>query len=223
MQAFEDWRKSFLARRDLARPNGDMLFAYRASKEEYLELRAIFAAQLALLNGRPWTFGSPSECACFVLYAAEWWHREYAGGAWRWEDILESIWPTFNVDVLERTYAVERGLRSWGHQPSGAGKRYLGAIVAQGGLPLQLVAKGDGAIIKLLIRGTRQAQLFAWDSTRLEGFFAAHEQDLVQHLRDEDIYRLLASVVLTVLALRHECRLAGISNPVAVFAYFGPS
>lgn len=216
MQAFEDWRKSFLARRDLARPNGDMLFAYRASKEEYLELRAIFAAQLALLNGRPWTFGSPSECACFVLYAAEWWHREYAGGAWRWEDILESIWPTFNVDVLERTYAVERGLRSWGHQPSGAGKRYLGAIVAQGGLPLQLVAKGDGAIIKLLIRGTRQAQLFAWDSTRLEGFFAAHEQDLVQHLRDEDIYRLLASVVLTVLALRHECRLAGISNPVAV-------
>ena len=142
----------------------------------------MLAAQLELLNGRPWTFGSPAECACFVLYAAEWWHREYAGGAWRWTHILESIGPNFYVDVLERTYAVERGLRAWGHQPSGAGKRYLGAIVAQGGLPLQLVAKGDGAIIKLLIRGTRQAQLYAWDSARLEEFFAAHEQDLVQHL-----------------------------------------
>ena len=42
MQEFGDWRKSFLARRDLMRPNGEMLFAYRASKEEYLELRAIF-------------------------------------------------------------------------------------------------------------------------------------------------------------------------------------
>ncbi len=213
---FEGWRKAFLAHRNLTRPNGEMLFAYRASKDEYLDLRAVLATKLAHLSGESWIFGSAAECACFVLYAAEWWHREYAGGAWRWTHILESIWPTFNVDVLERTYAVERGLRAWGHLPSGAGKRYLGAIVAHGGLPLQLVAKGDGAIIKLLIRGTRQAQLFAWDSVRLEGFFAAHEQDLVQHLRNDDIYRLLASVVLTVLALRHECVLAGVSNPVDV-------
>lgn len=223
LQDFKSWQDEFLARRDLTRPNGDMLFAYRASKEEYLSLRALFAAKLAALGGASWTFGSVAECACFVLYSAEWWHREYAGGAWRWTHILESLWPVFNVDVLERTYAVERGLRAWGHQPSGAGKRYLGAIVAQGGLPLQLVAKGDGAITRLLIRGTSQAQQYAWDSTRLEGFFAAHEQELVQHLQDDDIYRLLASVVLTVLALRHECQLAGASNPVEVLDRTLPS
>ena len=201
-----EWFKAFLEKRHLTRPSGGMLFSYRASKEEYLSLRTLLARNLGCLLGTPWTFSSAAECACFVLYASEWWRREYSGGPWRWTHILQSIGQPFELDVLERTAAVERGLRAWGHRPGGQGKKYLGAIVAHGGLPLQLVAKGDGSITRLLIRGMRQAQLYAWDSTRLESFFEAHDLELVQHLRDDDIYCLLASVVSTVLALRHECQ-----------------
>lgn len=212
-----------MARRELTRPNGEMLFSYRATKDEYLSLRALLARTLECLGGSPWTLDSPSECACFVLYASEWWRREYSGGPWRWTHILQSIGPVFRLDVLERTNAVERGLRAWGHRPGGQGKKYLGAIVAHGGLPLQLVAKGDGSITRLLVRGMRQAQLYAWDSSRLESFFEAHELELVQHLRDDDIYRLLASIVVTVLALRHECQLAGVSNPVEALDRLQPT
>jgi len=200
-----------------------MLFAYRATKEEYFALRALLAQQLEQLAGAPWTFRSAAECACFVLYASEWWRREYAGGPWRWTSILQSLGQPFNLDVLERTAAVERGLRAWGHRPGGQGKRYLGAIIAQGGLPLKLVATGDGSITRLLIRAMRQAQLYGWDQARLESFFEAHELELVQHLRDEDIYRLLGSIVFTVLALRQECRLAGMSNPVEVLDRLQPT
>lgn len=215
MQDFTGWVREFLARRGLERPNGQMLFSYRAAKEEYLALRAMFAERITALQGDPWVFKQRAESACFVLYAAEWWRREYAGGAWRWLHILESIAQSpVNLDVLERSAAVEWGLRAWGHLPSGAGKRYLGAIVANGGLPLQLVAKGDGAISRLLIRGTRQAQQFGWDAARLEAFFQAYELELVQHLRDEDIYRLLAMVVTTVLDLRRQYNLAGSADPV---------
>ena len=224
MRDFAVWLKAFLERRGLRLPNGEMLFTYRTSKEEYLELRAIFTKKLEFLRGQPWTFDSPSECALLVLYASEWWRREYAGGAWRWLHILQSLTSApIALDVLERTYAIERGLKAWGHRPSDDGKKYLGAIVLQGGLPLQLVARGDGSITRLLVRGTRLAQLFSWDSARLEAFFGEHNQELVQHLREVDIHRLFASIVLTVLSLRDECHLAGIANPIATLDKLRPA
>lgn len=216
MSNFDAWLKLFLQSRSVDRADGRMLFGYRATKAEYLALRRLLSECLSILRGAPWVLRSASECACLVLYSSEWWRREYNGGPWRWTNILDSIGQPYNLDVLERTAAVERGLRAWGHRPSGQGKKYLGAIVAQGGLPLQLVARGDGAIARLLIRGTRLAQFYGWDGQRLESFFQAYQQELVQHLRDEEIYRLLASVVTTVLSLRHDHKLAGVSNPIEV-------
>jgi hypothetical protein len=223
MHEYADWIDAFLSKRGLSRPNGEMLFGYRATKAEYLSLQALMARKLESLEGTPWILRSTSECACFVFYASEWWRREYNGGPWRWTHILQSLGQPFSLDVLERTAAVELGLRAWGHRPGGQGKKYLGAIVAHGGLPLQLIARGDGSIARLLIRAMRQAQLYGWDSNRLASFFDAHQFELVQHLRDDDIYRLLASVVVTVLSLRQECQLAGVANPVEVLDRLRPS
>jgi hypothetical protein len=223
LQEYADWIESFLRTRGLSRANGEMLFAYRATRAEYLSLKAVLARTLECLNGAPWTLRSAPECACFVLYASEWWRRAYTGGPWRWTNILQSLGQPFSLDVIERTSAVERGLRAWGHRPGGQGKKYLGAIVAHGGLPLQLIARGDGSIARLLIRAMRQAQRYGWASNRLEGFFDAHQLELVQHLRDDDIYRLLASVVVTVLSLRQECQLAGVANPVEVLDRLQPN
>ena len=215
MQVFLNWYHEFLAKRGMQRPNGQMLFHYRASSSEYLSLRALFFNNLASLNGRPWKLTSSAECSLFVLYASEWWRREYAGGAWRWTRIFESLTSEpYYIDALERTDAVERGLRAWGHRPSVEGKKYLGAIVAQGGLPLKMLAQGDGAITRLLIRGMRQTQLLGWDESRLEQFFEVHSMELVQHLRASEFYQLLSCVVVTVLKLRKECQLAGVANPI---------
>ena len=201
-----------------------MLFRYRTTAVEYLSLRGLLCQRLIALDGLPWKFTSFAECALFVLYSAEWWRREYTGGAWRWTRIVESLTAgPYIIDVYERTDAVERGLRVWGHRPSLDGKKYLGAIVAQGGLPLQMIAQGDGAVSKLLVRGMRHAQLLGWDEDRLEQYFETHEMDLVQHLRAAEIFRLLASVVWTVLELRTECHLAGANNPLEILDKIQPN
>lgn len=217
MSDFSAWRSAFLSRRALTRPDGRMLFSYRTTREEYLELRALFASRIQALGDRPWILQSTAECACFVLYAAEWWRREYAGGYWRWQDILASFRQSLaGLDITERSSSVESGLLAWGHRPGARGKKYLGAIVAQGGLPMQLVAQGDGAITRLLIRGMHQARQFDWNLARLEDFFSAHADELVNHLRISEIYTLLATVVIEVRNLARQCGLVGVKSPAQV-------
>ncbi len=205
------------------KPNGKMLFQYRASFAEYQQLRDLISARFAALNGAPWRYESNAESALFVLYASEWWRREYAGGAWRWTSIFQSITTgPYRVDPLERSTIVELGLRAWGHRLSEDGKKYLGAIVAHGGLPLKMVARGDGVTSRLLLSATHKAQLLGWSEHQLVDYFESHADDMVQHLRATEIYRLLAEMVTTVLTLRNEYKLAGVSNPVAALEQVEP-
>jgi len=223
LQTVKDWFHAFLRERGLDKANGQMLFRYRATQAEYRELKAIFSARFTGLHGTPWRHESSAESALFVLYASEWWRREYAGGAWRWTSIFESLTSgPYRVDPLDRSVIVELGLRVWGHRPSEDGHRYLGAIVAHGGLPLQMVARGDGAITRLLLSATRKAQMLGWGEQQLVGYFESHRDDMVQHLRAAEIYRLLSEIVLTVLSLRGEYKLAGVGNPVAVLEQMEP-
>lgn len=223
MQVVKDWFHAFLRARGMDKANGQMLFRYRATQAEYQELKAIFSARFEALAGTPWRFESNAESALFVLYASEWWRREYAGGAWRWTSIFESLTKgPYRVDPLDRSVIVELGLRVWGHRPSDDGHRYLGAIVAHGGLPLQLLARRDGVISRLLLSATRKAQLLSWGEQQLVGYFESHREDMVQHVRIAEMYRLLSEMVLTVLTLRGEYKLAGVGNPVAVLEQMEP-
>lgn len=223
MQTVKDWFRAFLQARGMDKANGQMLFQYRASHAEYLELRDLLSARFTALNGVAWRFESNAESALFVLYASEWWRREYVGGAWRWTSIFQSLTSgPYRVDTLERSAGVEQGLRTWGHRPSQDGKKYLGAIVAQGGLPLKMVASGDGVASRLLLSATRKAQLLGWGEHHLADYFQSHADDMVQHLRATEIYRLLAQMVTTVLTLRSEYKLAGSSNPVATLEQAEP-
>ncbi len=203
--------------------NGQMLFRYRATQVEYQELKGIFTDRFITLDGASWQHESNAESALFVLYASEWWRREYAGGAWRWTSIFESLTTgPYRVDPLERSVIIALGLRAWGHRPSEDGKKYLGAIVAHGGLPLKLFARGDGVITRLLLSATRKAQMLSWGEQQLVGYFESHRDDMVQHVRAAEIYRVLSEMVVTVLSLRGEYKLAGVGNPVAVLEQMEP-
>ena len=223
MQIFKEWFHNFLLRRGLNKVNGQMLFRYRTTITEYEELKVIFSGFFTNLGNATWRHVSREESALFVLYAAEWWRREYAGGAWRWTSIFESLSTSSDcVDALERSVIVELGLQAWGHRPSEDGKKFLGAIVAHGGLPLKLLARGDGVISRLLLSATRKAQMLSWVEQQLVGYFESHRDDMVQHVRTAEIYRLLSEMVVTVLSLRVEYKLAGLGNPVAVLEQMEP-
>lgn len=208
---------NFLKVRGLAKPDGRMLFRYKTTSTEYQEIQQRFGNSIKALCWDPLTFNSREECALFVLYAAEWWRREYDGGAWKWASIFESFSQgNYKIDPQERAAAIERGLYAWQLRTSPDGKKYFGSIVANGGLPLKMVAQGDGTISKLLLGATRKAQLLGWDEHSLKAHFQSRERDLISHLRANQIYDLLAKMIFAVLELRNEYKLAGVSNPVEV-------
>lgn len=207
----------YLNKRSLKKTDGRMLFRYKTSITEYQEIRQLFNDQINLLCGQHWKFNSREECALFVLYAAEWWRREYNGGAWKWTSIFESLTQgKYQIDPQDRSEAIERGMYAWKLPISSDGKKYFGTIVANGGLPLKMLAHGDGSISKLLLGATRKAQFLGWNEQDLKLHFKSHEQDLISHLRRSEIHDLLASMVFSVLELRNEYKLAGINNPVEV-------
>lgn len=215
MTSLFNYLSSMLARRRMSTPDRRMLFEYRLDVDEFEELRNLLRQ---FVEAQQWSFlhfSNKSECAAFVLYAAEWWRRKYAGGAWRWEQIYASL-SEKNIQFApnERTQTVERGLSFWGLRPGSVGKKYFGALVVQGGLPLQMVAHGDGAVAGLLVRAIRFAQQFNWDEASLMRFFEENSRALVQHIREPEIYHLLASIVMTVICLRRDHALAGLVDPV---------
>lgn len=214
----DKWIKELLNSRNLERPDGRMLYGYRLSNEEYKSLREMLAFTA--------DFGDLDEVssqirgfpALFVLYAAEWWRREYQGGAWRWTSIISAFSSNAKeLDTAARTKCVISGFAFWGHRPNGEGKKFFGAIVAHGGLPLKLIGQGGGKLASIMDNTLRLAARYHWDSLQIVNAIEERAEELpAASLRCLEIYQLIASMVVAVLELKQEFHLAGITDPVAV-------
>ena len=140
------WLEAFLACRGVKRPDGRALYAYRCTGEE-------FGSLAEALSRNPMQGGSTSHIPirAFVLYAAEWWQREYDGRHWAWEPLLESIgWGGVHYPDL-----YEPVRRAWGWWKVGLVRlptsiRYLGTFACQGGFPLALVGHGHNSVTRYL-------------------------------------------------------------------------
>ena len=96
-QQFVAWIEGFLDRRELGLPDGRALYAYRCSQEEFDSLASLLA------NCPPFHRAASSPIRAFALYASEWWQREYDGGTWAWEPLLESIgWSAVTLPKIGR-------------------------------------------------------------------------------------------------------------------------
>lgn len=214
----DKWIKELLDSRNIERPDGRMLYGYRLSNEEYRSLREMLACtadfgELDEVSNRIRGFS-----ALFVLYAAEWWRREYQGGAWRWTSIISAFGGNAKeLDAAARTKCVISGFAFWGHRPDGEGKKFFGAIVAHGGLPLKLIGQGGGKLASIMDYTLRLAARYHWDSLQIVNAIEERADELpTDSLRRPEIYQLIANMVATVLELKRDFRLAGIADPVAV-------
>jgi len=212
------WLKEFLSRRNLERPDGRMLYGYRLSDEEYSSLRGTLAFALELASLDTIAKNVSGFPALFVLYAAEWWRREYQGGAWRWSAIIRAFDGNADeFDPIARTRCVITGFAYWGHRPDGEGKKFFGAIVAHGGLPLKLIGQGGGKLASLMDYTLRLASRYHWDTFQIVSAIEERSDELpTDSLRRPEIYQLIANMVAAVLELKQEFKLAGIADPLAV-------
>lgn len=213
----DSWIVALLNSKNLARPDGRMLYGYRLTDEEFRSLRETlsFATSFGKLDDVSNRIRGFS--ALFVLYAAEWWRREYQGGAWRWSPIIRTFQDNAEeFDAAARTKCVISGFAFWGHRPSGDGKKFFGSVVAHGGLPLNFIAHGGGKFASIMEHTLRLASRYGWDESQITQAVAERGDELAKDLRRIEIYELISRMIATVLEIKQEFRLSGVVDPISL-------
>ena len=202
-QRIVGWLEALLARRGLRSPDGRALYAYRCTGDEFASL-----AEVLSRNPPHGGIASNVSIRAFVLYAAEWWQREYDGSQWAWEPLLEPIgWDGVHYPDL-----YEPVRRAWGwwkvdlvRLPTSI--RYLGTFACQGGLPLALVGHGHNSVTRYLRAVLKHAaayRRFVEDPIEL----ARDQQHLLRPptLRRDHVFRLAADLIEAVLDLQADAQ-----------------
>jgi hypothetical protein len=218
---FLRWKLAFLRRRALDGVTGMPLYSYKVSKEEFAELEGLLADRLKVYLQQN-SLGDIAKHVLyfpplFVLYAAEWWRRRYDGTGWSWEPIVESLGaPANGWSQAQRSDCVERGLAEWRLGLRDAhGLRFLGSIAFNGGLPMQLLATARGNIGRVLGRVLRLARGGSSNPEDILGWITSLGLYLPNAYRQQEIYVLLAEVILTVLRLRASASLTTATGAIA--------
>lgn len=218
MEILSDFLKIFLQKRELLYPNGMMLYAYQMNRMEYNDLQnrlklccQNYSLTILLKNDY--------FARCFVLYASEWWRREYKGGSWAWEPIFSSITnqELKNNQIGIRSNAIISALQYWRYRiTSRSGKKYLGAIVANGGIPSKFIqnANKNTPLIKILHSSIKFATENISNEYELLSYIKSLQNILPEPIRKEEIYELLTHIVLTIIKLKVDYQLQYDQNPI---------
>lgn len=204
------WISDFLSRRGLQKPDGRPLFAYKTSSEEFRALRQL----LQNLPGGQQV--SPSYPQAWLLFAAEWWKREYSGGAWRWGPLCEAAGQRGLSHEKTRKLVIE-GRRQWCLQTAikNEGKRFIGLVAVNGGLLMRLVESAQGGLSGLLRMVTLQAVDYDLHDEQLRQAIEAQAALLPACYQQAPVYELLDNLIKAVLHIRRTYALKGTQDPIA--------
>ncbi|MCB1885599.1 MAG: STY4851/ECs_5259 family protein [Geminicoccaceae bacterium] len=132
---------NFLDRRSLTRPDGRPLYRYEIDDGEFARVERILKHNLCQDPS-----AVPRGIAPYlVLWGAEWFRRDFAGGHWTWATLTKRIGCAVEQAFLRD--ATERGLRFWGRsvrRTDASQRQFLLSIAAEGGLPSKLIAGESG-------------------------------------------------------------------------------
>jgi len=134
------------------RPDGQALYAYRCTDEEYQALKGALQERLHQRAPRHW---SRDDCAAFCLFVAEWYQREYPGGSWRrWEGALGALGLGRGPTPEERGAIVCRGMARWRREVwvHGGAAQYLATLVCEGGIPRAWLQPRESAALLVFLR-----------------------------------------------------------------------
>jgi len=210
-----NWITSFLKSRKLDHPDGRALFAYQVDQQEFHHI-AICLSYSAALGIKNIDTRLPMWDALFVLYASEWWRRNYHGGAWSWESIITSLeLSTAEFNHATTRSIVSKGLTRWKREllKNGQGHQYLGTIIFEGGIPLGLLRQNSG--FENFLRGVLEDSIQYAESGLTPKDFAQRRIDMLATAYHKDEFLILVGEVIhTVLSLRENNDLSAQKDPV---------
>lgn len=205
----DQWISDFLNRRGLKQPDGRPLFAYKTSSEE-------FEALCQLLKKTPYKKNiSVRFSQVWLLFAAEWWKRKYSGGAWRWGPLTDLVGLN-GLSYGQIRQMVIDGHSLWSLQTAikKEGKRFIGLVAVNGGLPMRLVESAQGGVSGILRMVTRQALQFGLQNDQIRQAIEAQAALLPLCYQQTPVYELLENVVTAVLRIRTTFDLESAVDPI---------
>ncbi|MDF1589716.1 MAG: STY4851/ECs_5259 family protein [Gammaproteobacteria bacterium] len=208
------WLESFLARRGLKQPDHRPLFEYQVSIDEYEHLKSLVSSILAKqINFADKVFG-----ACFTLFCAEWYRREYQKQfGWSWQP----IWGVIGIELspIELTKLVPKGLESYWNRPirfyESERRNFLGSLFSEGGLPFQLLKEPGNkfqSVLYTIIKQHDQAKLLGYTTSDLVKL-SVDKAKLPQVFNEDTSIELIASMAEQLFSLVHLYGLAGVTSP----------
>ena len=215
MSPYRQWILVILERFKLERPDGRPLYSYRLSDTDFSELH-----ELLRVKGRTHIEDMGDQdhfLTCWFLYASEWWKRSYAGGAWSWTPMFASLGYGELVQQKRREW-VEAASDFWRLKDENiGGKKFLGKVVVNGGLPLQLIKEADGKLYGLLNAALSEAlrSSVALSHAQLLNQIELQSSYLPKSYRQQTVYLLLAQVINTILTLKNLLTDKSDQDPVA--------
>ena len=194
----------FLGARNLTAPDRQYLYLYRVTDDEMSKLRT--ALEYHAKSGR---LDRPTMVisAQFVLFAAEWFRRSFAGGSYSWDGIVTDIAATLSPE--ERSVLVEHGLAWWGRplRRSAAGYRqFLLSCVLEGGFPTRLLESREHGWLGVHLRRLVNLATAMREPGRAEALSGHVLRDLSvpEGFRKDEFRWLCVDFAIAIVDLRRE-------------------
>lgn len=210
------WLAEFLLMRDLYQgPSGLPLYTYHVTAEEYEELRSMLTKYCDYAFDYRYEH---SWAACFCLYVAECFRREYdAGdGGWAWSTFEHRL--NCNFTPQQRAALVTVGLEGYWGRPirlRERGRDLLGSLFAEGGLPWLLVQSESHGFGRSIRRGLKDYYRARQGGRTTADLISDVEQYLPQSFRNLETLQLLAGIVEQLMDLADRYPLREQNDPAA--------
>ena len=204
-----EWYTVFLGKRGLQKPDQRDLYAYKITKDEFDKLESELKLWFSTLQPHA-DLNQLSENSFFnkffVLYASEWWKRKYEGGPWSWYPILHNLGLQVGQwHINKRNHSVEEGFKSWNLPlKNKTGKRFLGSVAIQGGLPMRLMTLNQGSVVQVLHRVFELTASERYDFDLVFSWISALGSYLPRTYQKPEIYELLTKIVMIFGELKQE-------------------
>ena len=213
-----EWREKFFQERRIIKPTGENLYTYKLRNDEFESLEDKFRFWIkseTQIRSVSHLVSRSLFNQLFVLYASEWWKRRYNGGHWSWEPILGDLGIDPNDwSAPKRSECVENGFKEWDlGLKNKTGKRFLGSVAIQGGLPMNLMAENHGSVSRVLHRVVDLMPGTTIEPDLIFSWIKNLSYYLPKTYQKEEIYELLTEVIMVISSIKQE---AGSDNPTEI-------
>jgi hypothetical protein len=220
MSSPREFLNNILTARKLNKPSGEPLYSYKVSNDEYINLQSII--QSSVTNKDISTYapkGRHSDwAAAFVLYASEWWRREFSGGSWSWSPILQSLHADeTELNAEQRNKIIEAGFRFW-HRPllvNSRGRMFLATVSVEGGLPLSLITQDHSKIGHYFDYVIKEFGKYSFTQHSAESVAIAGRHLLVSSYQVDAVYSVVGKLVEAIYNLTEQFALDEQAEPIA--------